>query len=278
MSTAGTVGRFRRQTFVESVAQAFPRRGIFDGVRRRFRGAYERLLTAGSDSLTSVLPEGEVVRIAPEQRHMTWNLLEYQALRAAVRPGDTVIDAGANVGCYAILFGRWVGQSGRVYAFEPDPRAFEGLTRHIALNGLDGIVTPIRAAISDRPRASAPFTLAVSSGVSRLAASKERDTIGVAATSIDDFCAQARISPRVIKIDVEGAELDALRGARDTIAQVKDLRLFVEMHPSLWLASGITARDLQKECDAQRLTVEPIDGVSGDVWAIEGITMRVKHS
>jgi FkbM family methyltransferase len=276
MSSVEAGARFRRRAFLESVAQVFPKGPGFDGLRRRLRGTYEQMLS--SDSMTSVLPGGEVIRIAAPYRHVTWNAQEYEAFRAAIRPGDTVIDAGANVGCYALLFGRWVGDTGRVYAFEPDPRAFEGLTRHLALNGLDAIVTPINAAVCYVTCEHAPFALAASSGISRLAGSpSDAPTIAVQTTSIDDFCRQRGITPRVIKIDVEGAELDVLRGARATIAQAKDLQLFVEMHSSLWPTMKISAHDLQQECAAQNLTAERLDGVKGDAWSLEGVAIRLRH-
>jgi FkbM family methyltransferase len=277
MSIAGTSTRFRRRTLLELVAQAFPRGPGFDGLRRRISGAYEGMLD--SDRLTSVLPGGEVIVVAPAHRHVTWNVEEYNAFRSAVRPGDTVIDAGANVGCYALLFGRWVGATGRVYAFEPDPRAFEGLSRHIDLNGLGAIVTPINMAISDRTRPNARFALAASSGISRLVDSQtEAETIAVPTTSIDDFCARYGVTPHVIKIDVEGAELEALRGARETIARAHDLQLFIEMHPSLWKTGGIAADDLRRECEAQRLTVERLDGINRDIWSLEGVALRLRPS
>jgi len=277
MTVQSTGARFRRRTLLESVASSLPRGPGFDGLRQRFRGTYERMLH--SASMTSRLPGGEVIRIEPEHRHVTWNAEEYAAFRTAVRSGDTVIDAGANVGCYALLFGKWVGPTGRVYAFEPDPRAFDGLQRHISLNGLDGIVTPIATALSASTEPRAPFALAASPGVSRLAdGGREARTIPVETIAIDDFCARHAITPRVIKVDVEGAELAVLRGARTTIAGTTELQLFVEMHPSLWPAAGVTSADLQRECADQQLAVERLDGTTDDVWLQEGVALRLRHS
>ena len=67
--------------------------------------------------------------VAPEFRHLTWNPEEYTAFRAAVRPGGVVLEAGANVGAYTMLFAQWVGPAGRVFAFEPDP---DGVCRSAA--------------------------------------------------------------------------------------------------------------------------------------------------
>ena len=82
--------------------------------------------------------------------------------------------------------------------------------------------------------------------------------------SIDQFCAERGLAPRVIKIDVEGAELAVLRGARSTIAAAgPGLQLFVEMHPHLWPALGISADDVRRECEAQGLVAERLDGSRG---------------
>ena len=80
---------------------------------------------------------------------MTWNRDEYNAFRGAVRTGDVVLEAGANVGAYTMLFAQWAGASGRVFAFEPDPIAYAGLQKHIVLNGMIDRVTPVAAAVAD---------------------------------------------------------------------------------------------------------------------------------
>ncbi len=136
----------------------------------------------------------------------------------------------------------------------PIRRAAAGLRQHIALNAVADRVTPVAAAVADGRDAVLRLALGESSGISRLLQPNEAPVANsseVRATSIDQFCAEHRLAPRVIKIDVEGAELAALRGARATIAAAgRDLQLFVEMHPHLWTELGIAADDVQRECEA----------------------------
>jgi hypothetical protein len=95
--------------------------------------------------------------------------------------------------------------------------------------------------------------------------------------SIDQFCAEHRLAPRLIKVDVEGAELAALRGARATVAAARGaLQLFVEMHPHLWAEAGISPDDLRQECEAQGLVAERLDGSREDPWQTEGVCLRLR--
>jgi FkbM family methyltransferase len=227
--------------------------------------------------LKSVLPEGEIVRVLPEYAHLCWNPDEYRAFRQAVCDGAIALDIGANVGPYSLLLGQWVGATGSVFAFEPAPAAFAGLVRHVALNGLAATVHPIQAAVA-APASDGRMLMSSTSGESRLAARHEVDnTVSVPLTTVDAFCRQQNIEPAFIKVDVEGAELAVLQGARDTIFRGRGrLALFVEMHPSIWPAIGITAENISAELDRQGL--EPISLVAGaGVWTTEGVCVRLRY-
>ena len=184
------------------------------------------------------------------------------------------LDVGANVGAYAVLLGQWIGASGQVYAFEPSQRAFDGLVRHIALNAQADVVRPVPVAVSDRDGTGA-LIVAGTAGESRLAGTAETEgVIRVPMVTIDSFCARESVQPSFIKIDVEGAELAVLRGARETIRRGGDrLALFVELHPSIWTLSGETRADFELELDRQGLALEPL--TSDDPWEVEGMVVRL---
>ena len=270
--------RFRAESRLEAVARCWPRSGLFGRLRRLLKRPFETLVAWRTGSaLESRLPGGEIVRVLPGWRHLSWNPDEYAAFREATHVGDVVIDAGANGGSYALLFGQWVGPSGRVYAFEPDPRAFAALVDHVALNGLGERVFPVRAAVGETS-GHARLHLASASGLSRVL-STGVDGEPVDVVSIDDFCARLNITPRVIKIDVEGSELQVLRGARRTVAAAAPcIGVFVEMHPSIWRDMGITANDIVRECEASALTPERLDGSRERLWEIEGVCLRLRSA
>ena len=271
---------FRARTLAERIAESMPRAGGFGRIRRLLKPIFQQMIGRREGGLRSVLPGGEVLMVSPAFRHVTWNCDEYEAFRAAVRPEDVVLEAGSNVGAYTMLFARWTGTGGHVYAFEPDPMAYRGLQQHLALNGLADRVTAVCAAIADGSTTHVRFARFESSGISRMA--REREEPGTAidevpAWSIDRFCRTRGLTPVVIKIDIEGAELAALRGARATIAAAGSrLRLFVEMHPQLWPAFGITAADIERECRTQGLVAERLDGSTTDPWTLEGVCVRLR--
>ena len=267
---------YRRRSPLEAVGAAVARLVPDGGLRRGLRSLYHGVL-GGGGGIASTLPGGETVRVLPEYRHMGWNAVEYAAFRAAAAPGGVALDVGANVGAYALLLGTWLRPGGRVYAFEPSPAAFDGLRRHVALNGLADVVRPVRAAVSDA-EGTAALAGADQQGTSRLAHPEEGGTEMVETTTIDGFCAREGITPSLIKIDVEGWELEALRGARQTIARGGGgLALFVEMHPTVWRERGLSADDVRAELDRQGLRVVPLREVA-DPWALEGECLRLERA
>jgi FkbM family methyltransferase len=247
-------------------------------VRNRLRSIYTAALARTAGSFLCTLPAGEQIRVLPQHRQITWNPEEYAAFRTAVHPGDVVMDIGANLGAYTLLFGLWTAPTGRVFAFEPAPVPYAGLTAHVGLNGLSDRVTTLQQAVTSR-EGTASFIAEGVDGANRLTSGEAAgaDTVvQVAAITVDAFCGRHGVTPQVIKIDAEGAELDVLRGARQTIrAAGPRLALFVEMHPHLWSSFGTSRAEIEAELEHQGLEVERLDG-DPDVWSIEGVCLRLR--
>jgi len=270
------VGRhYREPSWLERLAAGSAGRAPA-WLRAPLKRAYSAVLAMlPGDHLVCRLPEGETIRVDPAYRHLAWNAEEYAALKHHTRAGATVLDVGANVGCYTLLFAGWAGDTGHVYAFEPAVESRAGLERHLLLNGVGSRVTIRPEAVTDRS-GDVSFVDAGTHGDNRIVTNATAGTHRVPAVTVDAFCEEFKLAPDVIKIDVEGAELAALRGARRTIAaRGAALALFVEFHPALWPTLGVTRADLEAEIDCQRLVVEALPGV-GDPWAMEGICARLR--
>lgn len=280
MSADVSVGRsYREPRWLERLARLVPARAVPGRLRERLKPAFGRLLSARGVPMKAVLPGGETFVVAPTHRHVTWNAEEYAAFRGAVPEGAAVLDIGANVGAYSILFARWAGPRGRVFAFEPDPAAFEGLVAHVALNHMAGCVEPLAQAVGEAPRPHIRFALGEFPGTSRMTGADVAadNVIDVPMTSIDSFCGSRGIRPSLIKIDAEGAELQILRGARETIAASgPDLAIFVEFHPAILRASRVSMAELERQCHALGLEFAAIDGADGEVAVREGVCVRLR--
>jgi FkbM family methyltransferase len=265
--------RFRQPSVLERVAVGVGAL-LPPQVRKPAAAFYARLLDrVRAGELVAELPMGERVQLPAHHRYLSWNRDEYAAFRADVRPGDVVLDVGANAGAYTVLFAGWVGRHGHVYAFEPATDTRRLLDEVIALNGVADRVTTVGHAVGGE-EGRTRFTTNGSDGTNRVVSHAAAGTIEVPATTIDAFCERLNVSPALIKVDVEGAELEVLRGARRTIARLPGMRLYVEMHPRTWQDGGVTACDVEQELAIQGLRAERLDGRPG-LWNIEGVCLRL---
>jgi FkbM family methyltransferase len=214
---------------------------------------------------------GQVIRIDPRVRHLVPHDPEpalFDFLAHTIRPGDIVLDVGAFVGIYAVLAARWSGPGGRVVAFEPTPSSAALARRHLAYNGLGpDRVSLIEAAVSDRAARATlhQYDASAMPYVNSLVAAVDTDapavTQPVDVVTIDEVCRELRIVPSVIRMDVQGAEIHALRGARETLRAASRLSLVVEMHPQCWPAFSVTDEDARDTLADLGLTASPlVDG------------------
>ena len=166
-----------------------------------------------------------------------------EAIAAAVRQGATVIDVGAAIGVMALGMARLVGSRGSVIAFEADPVQAARLREHAAANGFERTLQIVQEAVWSQTDAA---TIAFRCGRQmRTQGGVEADGIApvlgggdgagelieVPVTTLDAWCAATGAAPELIKIDVEGGEIEVLRGGERMIAKHRPL-LIAEIHTS----------------------------------------------
>lgn len=182
------------------------------------------------------------------QNQAIYEAQEIATCRALVRPGDRVLDVGANIGYYSVLLAQLAGPGGQVLALEPDPANFALLQRNVQLNGC-GTVTALALALSDTPGSAALFPCEFNTGMHRLYPSVccTPDSLSVTAARGDDLLREALQGSPVdfIKMDIEGHELHALHGLRHTLhTHGHNLALLVEFSPLALLEAGSNPADL----------------------------------
>jgi FkbM family methyltransferase len=140
------------------------------------------------------------------------------AVRGILKPGQTFVGCGANIGVWTLQGAMIVGAQGKVHAFEPNPATFEKLQHNIRLNALEGKVRASCVACGDR-EGGMPLVCNEEHNTSRVTADAVEKAVMVPMTTLDR--ALAEIPVHGIKIDVEGYEMHVLKGAREILLRSK---------------------------------------------------------
>jgi FkbM family methyltransferase len=191
-----------------------------------------------------------------------------QVLEHFVAPGDKVIDVGAHLGYFSIHLGRLVTRSGRVYSVEPDPRAMECLARSVAANHMEWIETfPVALSASKR---SINFYLSPQLGWSTAVRNTHLvnlRTINVETVPLDWLVECGKVSPelRLVKLDVEGFEVQVLRGMQRVLQESRPI-LVVEVNDRMLTAQGDSPTGLLDLVRSFDYSVYAIEKRSGWWW------------
>jgi FkbM family methyltransferase len=143
----------------------------------------------------------------------------------------TLVDAGANVGYYTLIGTHLVGETGRIYAFEPENEVYEYLEHNVARAGAKN-VHPVQMALSDRRGSMQFWSSALDRGSLSALVTPGSPSVTVETISLDGFFADQGW-PRVdlIKLDVEGSEASVLAGMNELSARNASLQLIMEINP-----------------------------------------------
>jgi len=171
--------------------------------------------------------------------------------------GSVVYDIGANVGIYTLLSAVLCGNSGRVFAFEPDPHNIKYLEDHVALNNLQNVSIE-KKAISN----SSGHLFFQDTGDHCNSHISENGQIEVEAITVDDFVFKNNnLPPNYLKIDVEGAEYLVLEGAQKTLS---------EYRPEIFLATH--GLEIDQKCREQlkklNYKVSKIHGYDDELYCV----------
>lgn len=156
----------------------------------------------------------------------------------APKEGDTVVDIGAHIGLYTILASKRVGPKGKVIAIEADPSNFDVLVQNIHLNKLTNVIALNYAVYSEEKKMR--LYLPTEGGVlpdtkyntlMLERAHRDEKFVEVTANTLDNLLSQLKQEQvNWIKIDVEGAELEVLKGCESVLSKSNDISLLIEVH------------------------------------------------
>jgi FkbM family methyltransferase len=185
----------------------------------------------------------------------TYEANERRLMREFLRPGQTILDVGANVGFLTVFFARATGASGKVYAFEPNPLIFDLLRQNTAPYGqveaincglsVDNVDSTLFLAGRDHSVAS--FSQEYPTLHVRYQDFGRLDSVQAKLVNGDQFLSQREIDRiDILKIDVEGWELNVLRGLQKTIQRSPEIVIFFEYNRAAQECAGFAPMDVLK--------------------------------
>lgn len=158
--------------------------------------------------------------------------LDTKIVREQIKEGDIVVDVGANIGYYTLIFAQLVGKSGKVIAFEPEPKNFEILKKNIAINNYDNVI--VEQKIVSEKCGSMKLYVSDSDIVGhRIQQMGDLEHfVEVESVTLDDYMKKLNLDEKVnfIKIDVEGAEPNVLEGSKEILEKNDHLKIFTEFN------------------------------------------------
>jgi FkbM family methyltransferase len=169
---------------------------------------------------------------------------ETRLVQELLRPGDTFVDVGANLGWFTLLAARCVGAAGRVFAFEPSPDVYEHLRENLRLNGSHNVTAEQLALFNRGGVALLSHSRPRHSGTASLF-NKDPLAREVEVVTLDEYRSRLQIGAiRLIKIDVEGAEMEVLLGGQRTFAERVCECILIEVDEDHLHRRGLRSSDL----------------------------------
>lgn len=235
--------------------------GVLNGYLRE--PYYRFLEIVWRDGVYINFPSGDRFRIHP--RFLGMNLSNYEpeligTFCKLVHEGMTVVDVGAHIGIYSLIASRRVGRKGKVIAIEASPANATLLRRHLKINQCTNVEV-IEAAIGDRtgditfiyrPNATDPVAFANS-----LAYDISGRRANIPMMKLDDIC--HLVSPGLVKVDIEGAELLAMRGASGLLTSCRPT-VIVAVHPEPLRMLGASPKELVDYMRTKGYSATALDG------------------
>ena len=162
---------------------------------------------------------------------------EIELIGNKIKKGDVVLDIGANIGFYTLLFAKLVGKEGKVYAFEPEPNNFALLKKTIEYNNLKNVILEQKA-VSDKNGTNF-LMLSKDIGGHKIINYSTSNSLKVESICLDEYFNNFYGKINFIKIDAEGHEGKIFYGMQKLLKKNQQLHIMTEFYFKLINQSGI---------------------------------------
>jgi FkbM family methyltransferase len=157
--------------------------------------------------------------------------LASETYRSLLKRGEIILDIGSNVGYYALLASANTENKAVVHCFEPDPELIAILEKNRANGGLSWELSKMAVSESDGEIPFYRSQVANWGGIREKDVSAKTTPIQVRSTTLDGYCSTNNLAPTFLRMDIEGAEVEAMRGAGEILRTFKP-KIFMELHLS----------------------------------------------
>lgn len=169
----------------------------------------------------------------------------FKFFREHLKQGATVLDIGAHIGLFSVITARLVGESGKIFSFEPTPFTRNVLTEVVKLNDCSKVVEVRGEAVSACSGKTVFFDTGdtISNANSLVKTERSKNETEISMISVDEFVKDRNLTIDCLKIDVEGAELDVLCGAKETFLKMRPVAR-LGLHPLVITQNGQTLEEI----------------------------------
>jgi len=195
--------------------------------------------------------------------------LETSLVKKLIKKGDVVVDLGAHIGYYTLIFAKLVGNEGKVFAFEPNPDNFALLNKNIKMNGYINVVTEQKA-VANKTGKTRFYLSPDNAGDHRIYDLHDgRQFIEIDVTSLNDYFKEYEGRLNFIKMDIQGAEAAAIEGMSHLLSKNKVLKIMSEFWPSAMVGCDISPQDYLESLCQKGFRLYRLDDETNKIRPIE---------
>lgn len=179
------------------------------------------------DNRTMQIPKNEYLHVVVLEN----DGLDARVIKKLVKKGDTVLDLGANIGYWTCLLADLVGETGRVFAFEPSPDNFQLLKKNVEMNGYKNVTLEQKAVANDNYKTLLYLSKGSMDGRIYRPPNENRPTVEIEVVRLDDYFKNMDVKFDFIKSNVQGADFAALKGMSQVLKKSENVKIEVEFSP-----------------------------------------------
>ena len=205
-----------------------------------------------------------------------YNKFETEIVKNQIKESDIVIDIGAHIGYFSLIFAKLVGNNGKVFSFEPEPENYKILKKNIEINNYQNVILEQKG-VSDINNSVKLYSGSTSSGSSRIYKPEQnlskfnKNTIDIQTIILDEYFSKLGLTNKInfIKMDIEGAEILALKGMQKILRESENLKIFTEFNREFLEDAGTNPNELFELLENEGFSIYYVDNIKNKIIPVD---------